>query len=192
MKTILKDGRKVFVKCKVVANVPGNENPKDTVLATSTRSFKVDSGSQITCIPASMLDLYISEKDFLRWADTHRTEGIKPLSVICKGIDSESVGIRGFYIQTDHFFIQDLDLGSVPIYVVFDERYRKILLGMDLLRLMNILIDNDKEEMDMVLTRKFSDYKKKHLRTTIKSMVEMGIYSDKDSNIDSIIASYNP
>lgn len=136
-----------------------------------------------------MLDLYISEEEYMKWADQHKTEGIRPFSVVCKGIDSKSAGIKAYYLQTEHFYIQGMDLGSVPIYIVFDKRYKKILLGMDLLHLMNVNIDNDKDEMCMQLTQKYIEYRKKHLRTTIRSMFEMGVYSKKDNDIDGIALS---
>ena len=115
------------------------------------------------------------------------TEKIRPYSIGCKGIDSSTTSIEFYYIQTDHFFLQNIDLGSVPIYISFDPRFKKFLLGMDLLKLINYSVDNDKDEMTISLSAKYEEYKKTHLRTTIKSMYEMGIYSVKDADTDSMM-----
>ena len=58
---------------------------------------------------------------------------------------------------------------------------------MDLLKLINYSVDNDKDEMTISLSAKYEEYKKTHLRTTIKSMYEMGIYSVKDADTDSMM-----
>ena len=47
------------------------------------RPFNIDPGSQITCIPASVLDVRMTEEEFIKWSDNHRTEGVPPFSVSC-------------------------------------------------------------------------------------------------------------
>ena len=61
-------------------------------------------------------------------------------------------GIRFYYIQVKNFFIKGLDLGSVPIYITFDTRFRKMLLGMDIIRLMNVDIDHDEQMITFSLS----------------------------------------
>ena len=133
------------------------------------------------------IGIRIDENAFIAWAERNRIEGIRPYSIGCKGVDSSTTSIEFYYIQTDHFFLQNIDLGSVPIYISFDPRFKKFLLGMDLLKLINYSVDNDKDEMTISLSAKYEEYKKTHLRTTIKSMYEMGIYSVKDADTDSMM-----
>ena len=180
----LRKGRRVQIECGLKVDIPYSDNSSGTITIQRNRQFKYDSGSQITCIPASILDLKMKEEDFIKWSNDHRTEGIPPFSVFCTGIDSLSDGIRFHYIQTNSFHIRNIDLGSVPIYITFDPRYRKLLLGMDLLRLMNIQQDVDANELRMQIAEKVKDYKNSHLRLTVKSMYELGIYSKDDGNID--------
>mgnify|MGYP002856265941 CR=1 FL=1 len=181
---ILPNGRRFHIECGIEVSVPSKDNVTETKVIKRIRPFKYDPGSQITCIPASVLDVRMTEDEFVEWSDNHRTEGIPPFSVSCTGIDSSAAGIRFYYIQTEAFYIQSMNLGSVPMYITFDPRYRKLLLGLDLLRLLNIQQDIDANEIRMQIANKVADYKKNHLRITVKSMYELGIYSDEDGVID--------
>ena len=180
----LPKGRRFHIECGIEAGIPDRENKEDIRIIKRIRPFKFDPGSQITCIPASVLDVRMTEDEYIEWSDKHRTEGIPPFSVSCKGIDSKAPEIRFHYIQINAFYIQGINLGSVPMYITFDSRYRKLLLGLDLLRLLNIKQDIDANEIRMQVANKIAEYKDSHLRLTVRSMYELGIYSGSDGDID--------
>lgn len=133
---------------------------------TKLKKFKYDTGAQFTCLNARELDIEISEENFKKQHRGRIVEGV--------GID-ESTKILYYLVQVDNFVVAGIDLGSVPIYITFDARAQKRLLGFDLIRLMNAEFNFDKNQVKLSKTKQFMEFKKRKLKLEIRDMVNMGI-----------------
>ncbi len=147
--------------------------------------LKFDTGADITCISASRLNLHSTEEEFTKWMQQNENvEIIKNgqikknglIGIKTKGIDKEAEDIKAYAYQLDDFSIEsgdgNLSLGSVPIFVTFDTRFQTPLLGRDLLSLLNIEIDNDRNIMNVKSTEKL-----KHNIIKPIFFIKSGIYS---------------
>ena len=171
------DGRKFKLACEIQTQIPKKARygfEKSDV--KRNKIFKYDTGAQFTCLPAKDLGIDISEEDFTVYNKN-------ALSIEAIGIDGNS-RIKYYLIQVERFMVAGIDLGSVPIYITFDLRATKRLLGMDIIRLLNVEINFDKKEAIFCTTEKFKDFKQRKLRLEIKDLFEMGIYSKDDSERD--------
>ena len=70
-----------MIKCQVAINIPQKDNSLKSVMINEKRSFKMDSGSAVTCVSASRLGIRIDENAFIAWAERNRIEGIRPYSI---------------------------------------------------------------------------------------------------------------
>ena len=145
-------------------------------LLTKRRVFKYDTGAQITCLRAEELDIDISEQEFVDNFNSIRVEG--------HGIDDASKPVVYYMIQVENFVVSGIDLGSVPIYITFDERVTKSLLGLDLIKLMNTEFNFDTKEITLSKRQALIDFHKIKLRLELADMFKMGIYSIDDGNKD--------
>ncbi|MCM1125759.1 MAG: hypothetical protein NC429_04745 [Lachnospiraceae bacterium] len=171
------DGRKFKLACEIQAQIPKKlKYGFERTDVKRHKIFKYDTGAQFTCLPAKDLGIDISEEDFI----SYNKGG---LAVKGTGID-KSTQITYYLIQVDNFIVADIELGSVPIYITFDLRATKRLLGMDIIRLLNVEINFDKNEAIFHTTEKFRNFKKRKLRLEIRDMFEIGIYSKNDFEND--------
>ena len=112
-------GRRIRVDCEIKV---GNYN--------LSRVFKLDTGTQNTCLSARDIGIRLSEEEFIsQYHPKFRFEGT--------GIDDSS-SVIFYQIMVDDISIEGEHLGVVPIYISFDDNYSKRLLGLDLLNLLNI------------------------------------------------------
>ncbi len=171
------DGRKFKLACEIQAKIPKKTRYSfEESNVKRNKIFKYDTGAQFTCLPAKDLGIDVSEEDFV----TYKKGGFVIDGI---GIDKDTK-IKYYLIQVERFIVAGIDIGSVPIYITFDLRATKRLLGMDIIRLLNVEINFDKKEATFYTTDRFRNFKKKKLRLEIKDMFEMGIYSKNDSEED--------
>lgn len=169
------DGRKFKIACVITVMVNGE-------IVTKVKRFKYDTGAQLTCIPAK--DINIDETSFKKTFAGN--------SVTCIGIDGTSK-IVYYPFQTENFTVAGIGLGSIPIYITFDSRAQKRLLGLDIIRLLNAEFNFDTKEAKFSITKQLSEFHTKKLRLEISDMFEMGIYSANDckNDIDSQSTIFN-
>lgn len=147
----------IMINCKIDAIVPV------PVYATRAdnhvykeRLFKLDTGATNTCINAVHLGICVSEAEFAKW---NRND-----SIITTGI-MNNTEVKYYKLQVENFIIGDLDLGSVPIYVTFNKNATKSLLGMDLIRLLNIGLFTDERKLILQKANRFIEHRKENERT---------------------------
>uniref|UniRef100_UPI004055A63F hypothetical protein n=1 Tax=Acetatifactor sp. TaxID=1872090 RepID=UPI004055A63F len=172
------DMEAIHITCEISANIPikGRFKLEEEQIITE-REFKLDTGATHTSLNARDLGIDVSEEEFCKW---RKTEG-----VVAKGID-DNVEIKFYKLQVENFKIDELDLGSVPIYITFCENMTKRLLGMNLLRLLNIAISGDKKCIYIEKSERFLEYKKTHLRVEKPELLEVE-QSSSDANTDVVI-----
>ena len=125
---------------------------------------KIDSGADITVFPASLvLGLRnTNESGFTKWLQQNENvSGIKAGQIHNKclfafknlGIDSSADVIASYAFQVNNFVLHmdngALCLGKVPITVTFDDRFEKVLIGKDLISLLNISINCDDMRLEI-------------------------------------------
>ena len=150
---IHKDGA-IRMNCFLSANVPNKDQygiRKKRV--TKIKKFKFDTGAQYTCLNAREFSINM--------------EGT--------GLD-QTTHILYYLLQVENFIIEGIDIGSVPIYITFDKRAYKNLLGLDLIKLFNISIDFDNHQMELSITQQFRDFKKTKLKLEPHDMIQLGLY----------------
>ena len=91
------------------------------------------------------------------------------------GLD-QTTHILYYLLQVENFIIEGIDIGSVPIYITFDKRAYKNLLGLDLIKLFNISIDFDNHQMELSITQQLRDFKKTKLKLEPHDMIQLGLY----------------
>ena len=126
---IHKDGA-IRMNCFLSANVPNKDQygiRKKRV--TKIKKFKFDTGAQYTCLNAREFSINITEEEF--------RETYKGVIMEGTGLD-QTTHILYYLLQVENFIIEGIDIGSVPIYITFDKRAYKNLLGLDLIKLFNI------------------------------------------------------
>ncbi len=133
--------------------------------------FKFDPGAQNTCVSAAELHITDSEDVFVeKYKPNWKYEGT--------GIDDRS-SIYFYQVIVDSFEVQGVELGKVPIYITFDDRFSKRLLGLDLLNLLNYSVDNDLREMRISQTDRLKDCIDNGLTITTEEMIRMGLYDPR-------------
>lgn len=166
----VKNLKTIEIACNISADIPSKGRFKiEDKRISKDRMFKLDTGSTHTCMNAADLGIFISEDDFNRW---HTVE-----KITAGGIDDD-IKIAFYKLQVENFKIGNLDLGSVPIYVTFYEKMTKALLGMNILRLLNISISGDENKVILQKTNKLINYKEKHLRVERPELLESEQYED--------------
>ena len=174
----IKKGRNLKIKCKIDVNIPYKKNYSiDTKKKVVARNFKFDTGASITCLPALDLGIEITEEEFKRRFNF-------TLEVKCTGIDKDSDTVTYYLIQVENFVIYNIDLGSVPIYITFDSRAPKRLLGMDLIKLLNIDFNMDTGFITLSKSQRLIEFSKRKLRLEVNDMYEMGIYDISDAAVE--------
>ena len=157
----LRSGRRINVDCSIELSETERKTPIEL-------TFKFDTGSQNTCIAAAEIQLVNSEEDFIsKYKPRWKFEG--------SGIDDNSK-ISFYQIMVDNFFVQGITLGPVPIYITFDKRFSKRLLGLDLLNLLNIHMDNDERVLTISQTDRLKEYLRDGRSVTTEEMIKMGLY----------------
>ena len=170
---------------------------KDTPLSNKSVRFsgviKFDTGSDLTMFSAYALQLGdIGKEGFTRWLQTHeKVNGMKGGHIYhrclfgskCHGIDDFSDGIDAYAYQVSSFALEFdngiLDLGSVPIMVTFDKRFKTPLLGIDLISLLETKIDGGKLLLEVTTTPEFDDIREKGDNIDCVYMQKRGYYSGK-------------
>ncbi|MDE7477753.1 MAG: hypothetical protein K2M91_07360 [Lachnospiraceae bacterium] len=166
------NGNSFRLNTTIMVRIPTLQGEKTV---TKFRKFKYDTGAQFTCLNARELDIDISEEDFKNSHHGRIVEGV--------GIDKESKIIY-YLLQVDNFVVAGIRLGSVPIYITFNPRAQKRLLGFDMIRLFNTMFDFDTKQIQLSKTAQFIEFKKRKFKLEVKDMFEMGIYSKNDSKSD--------
>ena len=164
---IHKDGA-IRMNCFLSANVPNKDQygiRKKRV--TKIKKFKFDTGAQYTCLNAREFSINITEEEF--------RETYKGVIMEGTGLD-QTTHILYYLLQVENFIIEGIDIGSVPIYITFDKRSYKNLLGLDLIKLFNISIDFDNHQMELSITQQFRDFKKTKLKLEPHDMIQLGLY----------------
>lgn len=129
-------------------------------------SFKLDTGSNLTCLTAEKLGITVSEEEFIQWSKqtqnikvltSGRIKGGRVIVADTKGIDRGGDYIRFYAIQVDKFIIREdigniLDLGSVPIFITFDHRMQSTLLGGDILSILDHSVQYNEVSKNRTLT----------------------------------------
>lgn len=161
----IEDFRSIDLNCKIKVDIPvkkqfGFENK----MVEKDRQFKLDTGATHTCLNASDLGIILDEQEFV--------DMMHPETLQAKGIDDKIV-IKFYKMQVENFIINNIDLGSVPVYITFSNRVTKRLLGMNILRLLNIGINCDKSILYLEKTKKFMEYKKNNLRIKAPEMLDI-------------------
>ena len=170
-------------------------NCKDSPCSSSIYyegKMKFDPGADITCIPASYLGINAGEAEFTKWIQT--TDNIELIqngkktthhiiAARTRGVDKKAASITSYALQLDDFQIIThdgvLDLGGVPVFVVFDDRFQTPLLGRDILGLLNMEIDNDKNLLTLSLSEKCKNAIKQYGKISPQYFIKSGIY-DRD------------
>ena len=166
------DGSSIRLNTTIAVRIPTLQGEKTV---TKFRKFKYDTGAQLTCLNARELDIDISEEEFKSRYHGRIVEGI--------GIDKESKIIY-YALQVDNFVVAGIGLDSVPIYITFDPRAQKRLLGFDIIRLLNTVFDFDAKLIKLSKTAQFIEFKKRKFKLEVKDMFEMGIYSKNERKSD--------
>jgi len=137
----------------------------------------MDTGAQVTCISAKDLGIKITEQEFRNKYTTVELEGHGIIDS-----DKKDHKVTYYLIQVENFEIEGIGLGSVPIYITFDSRAKKRLLGLDLLSLLNIELDFDTRRIRLSKTESLKNFfnSNKKLRLEINDMFDLGIYSKDD------------
>ncbi len=161
---IIQGGRRIDLECEFsIDGIISGEMIK--------RRFKFDPGAQNTCIAASDIDDELTEEGFIK--------EFKPqYRFIATGIDDESE-ITYYPIMVDDFYIEEVRLGSVPIFITFDERFSKRLLGLNLLNLINYEVNNDMRIIRLSQTQRLREHIENGVPITTEEMIKMGLYDPR-------------
>ena len=84
------------------------------------KKLKFDTGAQYTCLNAREFSINITEEEFKKTYKGNIMEGT--------GLD-QTTHITYYLLQVENLVVEGLALGSVPIYITFDPRACKNLLG---------------------------------------------------------------
>ena len=155
---IHKDGA-IRMNCFLSANVPNKDQygiRKKRV--TKIKEFKFDTDAQYTCLNAREFSINITEEEFKKKYKGNR-ETYKGVIMEGTGLD-QTTHILYYLLQVENFIIEGIDIGSVPIYITFDKRAYKNLLGLDLIKLFNISIDFDNHQMELSITQQLRGFKR--------------------------------
>ena len=138
--------------------------------------LKLDTGADITAFPAKQLRIKEDMGLFLQWIQksgqlrfkTANGEAGCLVAAAMKGVDKKADPFQFFALQVDAFTILDnnshnkIAIGGVPVFVTFDERFDKALLGRDIISLLNLNIDNDRKCIEIEETDEARNYKEQH------------------------------
>ncbi len=168
----------IRLSCFLSANIPnkdqlGIRNKR----VTKIKKFKFDTGAQYTCLNAREFSINITEEEFRKTYKGNIMEGT--------GLD-QTTHITYYLLQVENFVVEGLDLGSVPIYITFDSRACKNLLGLDLIKLFNVQMDFDNGQMKLSKTQNFLNFKKSKLKLELVDMFRLGIYRKNSEENDDI------
>ncbi|MBR1742370.1 MAG: hypothetical protein IJ733_11010 [Lachnospiraceae bacterium] len=135
--------------------------------------IKIDTGADLTVFPARDLfpeDITVSK--FTDWLQNNdKVIGIKSghynkrclFGFSNKGVNKNADAIMSYAYQVEKFTLVledgELELGSVPITISFNEGFQRPLLGKDLLSLINFKIDNDMHFLEFEETEKLISIK---------------------------------
>lgn len=168
----------IRLSCFLSANIPNKDQSGiRNKRVTKIKKFKFDTGAQYTCLNAREFSIHLTEEEFRKTYKGNIMEGT--------GLD-QTTHITYYLLQVENFVVEGLDLGSVPIYITFDSRACKNLLGLDLIKLFNIRMDFVSGRMELSRTQQFMNFKKLKLRLEPTDMFRLGIYkknSEKDVDI---------
>ena len=170
-------GGAIRLSCLLSANVPNkNQYGICNKRVTKIKKFKFDTGAQYTCLNAREFSINITEEEFIKTYKGTVMEGT--------GLD-QTTHITYYLMQLENFAVEGMDIGSVPIFITFDSRACKNLLGLDLIRLFNIHIDFDNGKMELSKTQQFQDFRKYKLKLEPSDMFRLGIYNkNNEENVD--------
>ena len=99
---------------------------------------------------AKELKKWIQKSGQLRFKTANGEAGCL-VAAAMKGVDTKADPFQFFALQMDAFTILDnsshnkIAIGGVPVFVTFDERFDKALLGRDIISLLNLNINNDRK-----------------------------------------------
>ena len=154
-------------------------------------ALKLDTGADLTAFPAKQLQIKEEKGSFLNWVQTSEQllfqtsqgESGHLIAAAMKGVDTQAAPIQFFAMQIDEFTIFDnnsqnsLVIGGVPIFVTFDERFDKALLGRDIISLLNLNISNDKKCIEVDETEEAKNYKKQFGIISPQFFIDHQIYT---------------
>lgn len=157
----------------------------DTKSILKERTFLLDTGADYTCISAKDLGIKISEKEFSNWC---KSNGKTAYGV------SEDIELKLYKVQMNNINIYGMDLGSFPIYVIFNENITSALLGMDIIRALNITMSSDECKLKIEKSTRLLNYQKTNLRVTnIKDLYPELKTTDKQKpNLFNALSLANP
>lgn len=170
MNTIIDINKNTSIRlsCLFSVNVPNKDQfGIKNKCVTKIKKLKFDTGAQYTCLNAREFSINITEEEFKKTYKGNIMEGT--------GLD-QTTHMTYYLLQVENLVVEGLALGSVPIYITFDPRACKNLLGLDLIRLFNIRLNFDSGQMELTKTQQFIKFKKTKYKLEPSDMVQLGIY----------------
>lgn len=130
-----------------------------------------DTGAEYTCVTAVSLNSKLTENDF-KDSETMVVGGL---------IDSNNVSVKYYKLHVMDFYLGNIHITGVDIWVTFDDRITDSVVGYDILRRVTRLgIENSNIELFFKDTAELLSYVKKN-EQTIKQM-DFGIIQKKSSS----------
>lgn len=110
--------------------------------------FKLDTGASEVVVPAHLLDIDMSEEEYV--------EAFKPKCVNRHGIVTD-ISLKYYIHYIEKISLGDIVIRNFPILITFEHRTKSVLLGMSFLNLFNIFIDNENKIIAFQETKKTAE-----------------------------------
>ena len=128
-----------------------------------------DTGAQSTIITALVIDPTLTEDDF-KDVETINIGGL---------IDSNKVSIKGYKMHINDFYLGNIHITGVDVYVTFDERVTDNIVGMDVLsRVTRLGIEYSNQEIFFKNTQEMIDYTLRMNRNIKECLSNLEYYID--------------
>lgn len=130
-----------------------------------------DTGAEYTCVTAVSLNVKYTENDF-KDSETMTVGGL---------IDSNNVYVKYYKLHVRDFYLGNIHIAGVDIWVTFDDRITDSVVGYDILRRVTRLgIENSNTELFFKDTSELLSYIKEH-EQTIRQM-KLSVIQEQCSN----------
>ncbi len=140
-----------------------------------------DTGAQYTCVTAPSLSMKLTEKEF-NGAETMSAGGL---------IDSENISAKYYKMHINNFYLGNIHLTGVDVWVTFDEKITDSVVGLDVLRRVTRLgIENSNTELFFKDTEEFIKYIKDNENEILKKK-DIFIIEEQNSNAEKSVDTNN-